>query len=91
MLWISDEFLYFVFEFSNRIFKEVHVRNSFIHYSLLNLIYFMLNNERTDLEMKDSYKSNHTIDYLKNFNNSTIDFLDSFKEQSPIVNRILYL
>ena len=50
----------------------------------------MLNNERNDLEMNDSHRSSHTLEYLSSFNKSTIDFLDSFKEQNPTINSKMY-
>jgi hypothetical protein len=46
----------------------------------------MQNNEKNDYEMTEMNKTFHTIDYLRNFNNSAIDFLDSFKEQNTTIN-----
>ena len=46
----------------------------------------MQNNEKNDYEMGEIHKTSHTIDYLRSFNNSAIDFLDTFKEQNSNIN-----
>lgn len=44
----------------------------------------MINQDR-DIQMNDS-NTTRTIDHLRNFNYSTIDFLDTFKDQISNVN-----
>jgi hypothetical protein len=46
----------------------------------------MQNNEKNDYEMTGVNRTFNTIDYLRSFNNSAIDFLDSFKEQNTTIN-----